>query len=111
MKPDSLARRGRKRRPPTMPVRTLSRILSAAISKLEDDILASTDREETRRIASALATISGVYAKVQQTAGLEEEVEQIRGELAEVRKEINANRAKPRHNPVGGSGPKAPDVN
>ena len=111
MKPDSIARRARKRRPAPMPVRTLARVLTTAITRLEDDLLGSSDPEETRRTASALATIAGVYAKVVQTVSLEERVEAIRGELDDVRKEFDAERANAGRPPGGGASASAPDVN
>jgi hypothetical protein len=111
MKEASIARRGRKRRPPPMPVRTLSRVLTEALTRLEDDLLASTDPEETRRTASALATLAGVYGKLTQTVALEETVKSIRDELQEVRREIDADRTNA--NRAAGAGPSAtpPDVN
>ena len=111
MKQASIARRGRKRRPPPMPVRTLSRVLTTAITRLEDDLLASVDAEETRRTASALATLAGVYAKVTQTVALEDQVEEIRSALDEVRREIDAERANAQRPASAGQGPATPDVN
>lgn len=81
MKPDSVARRTRKRRPQPMDVRTLSRVLTTALVRLEDDLRASTDPEDTRRTASALATLAGVYTKVTEAHAFEDELAKIRQEL------------------------------
>jgi hypothetical protein len=94
-----------------MTVRTLSRVLSTAIGRLEDDLIASTDVEETRRTASALATVAGVYGKLTQTVTIEEQVESIRDELQEVRKELDADRANAVRTAGAGSSAAAPDVN
>jgi hypothetical protein len=64
-----------------MDVRTLSRVLTSALKRLEDDLLASTDPEETRRTASALATMAGVYAKVTEAHAFEEEIAKLRQEI------------------------------
>ena len=104
MKEDSIARRGRKRRPAPMPVRTLSRVLTTAITRLEDDLIASTDPEETRRTASALATLAGVYAKVTEAHAFEED-------LAALRKELHEATASPIRPPRRRAGALAPDVN
>ena len=71
MKPESVARRERKRRPKPMDLRTLSRVLTTAITKLEDDLLVSTDAEEIRKIAHALATVAGTYTRLTETTDLE----------------------------------------
>ena len=94
-----------------MPVRTLSRVLTQAIVRLEDDLLLSTDPEDARRTASALATLAGVYANVQKTAGTEEQVEAIRAELEQVRQEMHADRANPRGPSIPGASAPTPDVN
>jgi hypothetical protein len=94
-----------------MTVRTLSRVLSTAIGRLEDDLIASTDVEETRRTASALATVAGVYGKLTHTVTIEEQVESIRDELQEVRKELDADRANAVRTAGAGSSAAAPDVN
>jgi CRP-like cAMP-binding protein len=94
-----------------MPVRTLSRVLTQALTRLEDDLLASADPEETRRTASALATLAGVYGKLTQTVAIEEQVESIRGELQAVRKELDADRANALRTAGAGSSAAAPDVN
>lgn len=64
MKGDSIARRSRKRRPKPMDVRTLSRVLTTAITALEDDLLTAESAEDKRRSASVLAQLAGVYTKV-----------------------------------------------
>jgi hypothetical protein len=71
MKEESKARRQRKRRPKAMNLRTLSRVLTTAITRLEDDLLETSEPEEVRKIAHALATLAGCYGRLAETADLE----------------------------------------
>lgn len=81
MKPDSIARRRRKRRPKPLDVRTLSSVLTTAITALEDDLLAAVDPEEKRRAASVLAQVAGVYTKVTAEHDWQQELAAVRKEL------------------------------
>lgn len=94
-----------------MTVRTLNRVLSAAIVRLEDDLLASVVPEETRRTASAIATVAGVYLKAADVGTFEERLEALRVEVAEVREEMDAERASAQRAAGAGAGTAAPDVN
>jgi hypothetical protein len=58
-----------------MDLRTLSRVLTTAITRLEDDLLASVDPEEIRKLAHALATVAGTYTRLAETAELEARVQ------------------------------------
>jgi hypothetical protein len=64
-----------------MDVRTLACVLTTALRRLEDDLIASTEPEDTRRTASALATLAGVYTKVTTEHTFEEELAALRKEL------------------------------
>ena len=66
-----------------MDVRTLTRVLTAAIGRLEDDLLKSDESEETRRTASTLATLAGVYTKLLEASTFEEQLAEIRQDLHE----------------------------
>jgi uncharacterized small protein (DUF1192 family) len=55
-----------------MTLRTLSKVLSGTLTRLEDDLLASDDAEEARKTAHALATVAGAYIKLLGVADLEE---------------------------------------
>lgn len=103
-KPESIARRGRKRRPKPMDVRTLSRVLTTAITALEDDLLKATDPEEKRRSASVLAQLAGVYTKVNG----EQEWQQ---SLADLRRELNDATASPRRTQGAGAHARTPAAN
>jgi len=92
-----------------MPVRTLSRVLTQALTRLEDDLLASVDPEETRRTASALATLAGVYAKVSQATTFEEDLTELKRETKELH-DLIAAEGRGRH-PGEPPSPTAPDVN
>jgi hypothetical protein len=92
-----------------MPVRTLSRVLTQALTRLEDDLLASVDPEETRRTASALATLAGVYAKVTQATTFEEDLTDLKRETKELH-DLIAAEGRGRHPSEPPSAP-APDVN
>ncbi len=69
------ARRQRKRRPKPMDLKTLSRVLTTAITKLEDHLLESTEVEEARKICHALATVAGSYTRLTEATELEARVE------------------------------------
>lgn len=81
MKPESLARRTRKRRPKALDLRALSRVLTTALTALEDDLLAATDPEEKRRAASVLAQVAGVYTKVISETDWQDELAKVKEEL------------------------------
>ncbi len=65
----------RKRRPKPMDLKTLGRVLTTAITRLEDDLLVSTDAEEVRKIAHALATVAGTYTRLAEATELEARVQ------------------------------------
>ena len=94
-----------------MPVRTLSRVLTTAIVRLEDDLLTAVDAEEARRTASALATLAGVYANVTKAHNFEEELTKVASELAEVRKELHDNRTAPRQPQAASAGTETTRIN
>ena len=70
----------RKRRPRPMTLQTLSKVLTTSIVRLEDDLLASTDADEARKIAHALATITGAYRGLMESTELLERIERLETE-------------------------------
>ncbi len=91
VKPDSIARRKRKRRPKAMDLRTLSKVLTEAIVALEDHLEAITkpekvDGEELRKTAHALATVSGSYVKTLEQSDLSARLEELEARFAPIAK-------------------------
>ena len=57
-----------------MTLQTLSKVLTTAIVRLEDELLSATEAEVIRKTAHALATVCGAYRGLAETADLEQRI-------------------------------------